>query len=302
MCQCISILGRVVGVTAVVATAGCRHGGPSPSRSEPSGTFALAHVSVVDPSTGEMTPDMTVVVRDRVIQAVAPSNALAAPAGARVIDVRGRFLIPGLWDMHVHTVLDGGAWALGEYIRHGITGVRDMGGKLEAMDSLRRQVRSGQLAGPRILAVGPMIENADAMRYILDGATPADSELARGDRLLVSSPAAAVRAVDSLARLGVDMIKARDFADVPTYWAIANEARRVGRPFVGHPPAGVDPFALADSGQRSVEHWYYPNELTKLPRATYDSLVAAYARHRTAFTPTLRAWHPHRLTVDTLER
>ena len=302
MCQCISILARLVGVAAVAATAGCRHGTLSPSPGERSATFALAHVSVIDPGTGQVTPDMTVVVRDRVIQTVAPSNALAVPAGSQVVDGSGKFVIPGLWDMHVHTLLDGGAWALGEYIRHGITGVRDMGGKFEAVDSLRRRVRSGQLAGPRILAVGPMIENADAMRYILDSATPADSELARGDRLVVSSRADAVRVVDSLARLGVDMIKARDFADVPTYWAIANEARRVGRLFVGHPPPGVDPFALADSGQRSVEHWYYPNELTTLPRATHDSLVAAYVKHRTAFTPTLRAWHQHRLTVDTLER
>ncbi len=98
------------------------------------------------------------------------------------------------------------------------------------------------------------------------------------------------------------MIKARDFADVPTYWAIANAARRVDRPFVGHPPPGVDPFALADSGQRSVEHWYYPNELTDWPGPRYDSLVAAYITHGTAFVPTLRAWHQHRMTTDTLER
>jgi imidazolonepropionase-like amidohydrolase len=219
-----------------------------------------------------------------------------------VRDATGQYVIPGLWDMHVHTLLDGREWALSEYVRHGITTVRDMGGQFEAVDSLRRAIAAGRIVGPRIFAAGPMIENADAMRGILANATHDDSLIARHDRLLITNPAEATRAVDSLARLGVDMIKGRDFADVPTYWAIANAARRVGRPFVGHPPPGVNPFALADSGQRSVEHWYYPNELTQLPAAEYDSLVAAYVKHGTAFVPTLRAWHQHRLTVDTLQR
>ena len=100
------------------------------------------------------------------------------------------------------------------------------------------------------------------------------------------------------------MIKARDFADVSTYWALANEARRVGRPFVApiHRRAWTR-CALADSGQRSVRRWYYPNELSEAGRARrYDSLVAAYVRHRRRSRRPSRAWHQHRMTADTLER
>jgi hypothetical protein len=205
--------------------------------------------------------------------------------------------------MHVHTLLDGREWALREYIAHGITSVRDMGGQFESVDSLRRAVANGHIVGPRILAGGPMIENADAMKGILgDALTAEDTLRAHRDRLELRTPAAATHAVDSLVRLGVDFIKARDFADVPTYWAIANAARRAGRQFVGHPPPGVDPIALADSGQRSVEHWYYPNELLTLPKADYDRIIAAYVRNKTAFVPTITAWNQHRLTVDSLEK
>ncbi len=264
---------------------------------------ALTHVSVVDVERGTVQPDMTVLIRNKRIQSVKPFRTGDIPQGTRVENLQGKFVIPGLWDMHVHILMEGREWALAQMVKHGVTGVRELGGQFESVDSLRRAIAQGRIIGPRILASGPQIENADAFRGILADATVRGDTLALyRNRVLVENPAQAKRVVDSLVRLGVDMIKARNVPDVATYWAIANAARKANRPFVAHPLANIDPFALADSGQHSVEHWIYPNNLASMPQTTRDSLIALYARKGTAFVPTLRAWNQHRLTVDTLER
>ncbi|MEO7458201.1 MAG: amidohydrolase family protein [Gemmatimonadaceae bacterium] len=245
---------------------------------------------------------MTVITDGTRISAVGPSSELGVPGGASVTDGTGMYLIPGLWDMHVHSSTEGEA-ALAEYVAHGVTGVRDMGSEVHALSRLRDAVRRGDRLGPRILMAGPMIESVDAMRGILERASAADSARAVGDRLVVRSPAAAASGVDSLARLGVDMIKARDFTDAATYWAIARAARAAHLPFVGHAPFGlpVAAEAVADSGQRTLEHWYFPTDLFSRPREEYERAVAAYARNRTAFAPTFQAWRQHRFTVDSLD-
>ncbi len=137
--------------------------------------MALTHVTIVDPVTGRTTPDRTVLIANRRIRRIGASDSIRIPDGAMVRDAAHQYVIPGLWDMHVHTRLDGGAWALSEYVSHGITAVRDMGTQFEAVDSLRRAIADGRIVGPRIFAVGPMIENAAAMRGILANVTHEDS-------------------------------------------------------------------------------------------------------------------------------
>ncbi len=260
---------------------------------------AITHVTVVHP-TGPPAGDMTVIIRDGIITSIASSSRTTLPRDATAINARGQYLIAGLFDMHVHTLLEGGAWALGEYVSHGITTVRDMGGRFETIDSLRREVRSGRLVGPRVFAVGPQIEHAASMQYILTKGSSDVRESAPWDRLELLTPAAATRAVDSLVRLGVDFIKGRNFEDAATYWSVAAAARRAGRLFVGHPPVGIDAIALADSGQRTVEHWYYPDNLPKLAPAEYDRIIAKYRTNGIAFVPTLSTWNDHRFVIDSM--
>jgi imidazolonepropionase-like amidohydrolase len=263
---------------------------------------AITHVAVITPGVDSVARDMTILVRGRSISVLGSASDVSIPAGATVMEARGMYVVPGLWDMHAHLLLEGGAHAVSQYVSRGVTGVRDMGSQFEVVDSLRRAAARGDLAAPRIVAAGPMIENAAAMQGILKGASHDDSVRATHDRLLLSSPAQAIRSVDSLAKLGVDMIKGRDFADAPTYWAIAGAARRAGLSLVGHAPFGlaIEPSALADSGQRTMEHWFYPLDLFTVPPAEYARIVNAYATHGTALTPTLGAWRQHRFTVDSL--
>ena len=111
---------------------------------------------------------MTVIISNRTITEVAKSSGIVLPKSAAIIDARGKFLIPGLWDMHVHEIF--GDWIPEEekitpalFILNGVTGVRDMGGDLEPLKKWRARAASGDLLGPRMVISGPM----------LDGPTPA---------------------------------------------------------------------------------------------------------------------------------
>ena len=90
--------------------------------------LVIAHITIIDGRDSVPHPDRTVIIRGNRITTVAPSASAEVPAGARVVDGRGKYLIPGLWDMHVHTAVVRGRDVLPLYIANGVTGVRDMAG------------------------------------------------------------------------------------------------------------------------------------------------------------------------------
>ena len=125
--------------------------------------LAFTHVTVIDVSGGPAQPDMTVVTDKGYIVAVGSSAGLRPPAGAKIIAARGKYLIPGLWDMHVHTVF--GDWlprnervTLPLFVANGVTGVRDMGGDLAVLKEWRAAIATGRLLGPRMIIAGPMLD------------------------------------------------------------------------------------------------------------------------------------------------
>ncbi len=130
--------------------------------------IAVTHVTLIDVRDGSTSADMTVLVLGDRISAIGPSTDTRLPKQAHVVDGRGQFLIPGLWDMHVHT--DGDARALRLLLASGITGVRDMGGDVAKLAESRRGIVTGQLAGPRLLFAGPMLKGppAEADRDVMD--------------------------------------------------------------------------------------------------------------------------------------
>ena len=121
-------------------------------------SLAITHVTVVDVISGAVKPDLTVVITGNHIAQIGASSEVSLPATARAIDGRGKFLIPGLWDMHVHL---GNATeaALPMLVASGITGVRDMGSP--SFETLRRwnvEALAGLRIGPRIVAAGPILD------------------------------------------------------------------------------------------------------------------------------------------------
>jgi len=246
----------------------------------------LIGVSVVDPITGSSTANQRIIIQGDRIVAVGPG--VQAPAGARVIDARGKFAIPGLWDMHVH-FMNAGVTALPLLLAHGVTSVREMGGYLDSTRVWRQRMAAGTLSGPRIKTPGPILESP---RY-LAGVRMRDS--ATGGllaprilpyRIGIADFAAAERAIDSLVRLGVDFVKIRTTASRAAYLGILGAARRAGLKVAGHQPSAVSLAEAVRAGQQDIEHAFYPalDTLTAAPRrALYGELAAAGLW----YTPTL---------------
>jgi hypothetical protein len=219
--------------------------------------LVITHATVIDPGTASTRRDMTIVVRGSRIEQVAPSASVRVPAGARVIDGTGKYVVPGFWDMHVHMDVPGGRALLGLYVAQGVTGVRDMDGDLARLRGFQREVAAGTIPGPRMVVSGP---------YLVGQRVPIP-------HIPVRTPEEAVAGVDSLAKLGVDFIKVHNAMPAPAYFAAAREARRRGLVFAGHVFPPVTPQQASDSGQRSLEHLTgFPN-----PCAGTDSAVIAGA-------------------------
>ena len=271
--------------------------------------IVIEHVSVVDATDSLPRPDQTVVVRGNRIVAVTTSRLARIPAGARRVDGRGRFLIPGLWDMHVHTAIAGGRALLPLYVANGVTGVRDMAGDWPTLVALREAVAHGLVAGPRMVASGPYLEGGDV---------PIPHLLAR-------TPEEGRAGVDSLVRLGVDFVKVHGQLAPATYYAIARRARERGIPFTGHVSRQIGAANASDSGQRSIEHLLgVPVHCTPaeslalqprfpvqgaLGRCSSSDLAPLYARfvkNQTWITPTFVAaweiavWPGHDVPGDSL--
>lgn len=275
----------VLGV-AVVALAAA-----APCRAVRGQAIAITHVSVIDGSDSVPRRDRTVVVRGNRIVSVEDASA-TVPPGARVLDGRGKFLVPGFWDMHTHTVVPGGRELLALYLANGVTGVRDMASDLDTLNAWRRAIARGALSGPRLIVSGPYLEGGDVPIA----------------HLLTRTSAEARANVDSLKRLGVDFIKVHGQLTRETYFAIARAAREREMVFAGHVPRVVGAADASDSGQRSIEHLLtIPTPCTRaeslalLPRFTMQSalgrcssedqapLYARFVRNGTYVTPTFTA-------------
>jgi imidazolonepropionase-like amidohydrolase len=202
--------------------------------------IAITHASVIDVESGRTLRDQTVVVRGSRIAAVGSSSRVAVPAGARTVDGRGKFVIPGMWDMHVHAAYPGAdRLFLPVLAANGVTGAREMFSRLDWVAAARAQIRSGELLGPRIVASG----------HIIDGDPPM-----MGGTVVAHNAAEGRRAVDSLAAAGADFIKVYSHLSRDAFFGIADEAKRRGLPFAGHVPGLVTVGEASDAGMASVEH------------------------------------------------
>ena len=224
------------------------------SNPQKSNSLAIDHVTVIDVTGGPELTDQVVVVTGDSIAAVGKSGSIEVPKDARRIDVRGKYLIPGLWDMHTHIagINANPVWAkqtlLPLLVANGITGIRDMGGDLGALEGWRREIENGTLIGPRIVAAGPMLLPARRA-----GADPAPADPAM---LRVGTPQESRAAVDSLQKRGADFIKIIEVSR-ENYFAIAEESKKDSIPFAGHIPSEVTATEASNAGQKSIEHIIY---------------------------------------------
>jgi hypothetical protein len=214
---------------------------PSLALAQSTRHLVVTHVTVIDATGVPPRQDMTVVITGNRISAIQKSRDAKIPQHAHVVDATGKYLMPGLWDMHVH-IFGGGRFPIAAplLIANGITGVREMGTcvPLLTVNGIRKQIAEGKLLGPRIIAAGPVV----------------DGRFKDWTNLNVTSAAEAREAVRLLKQQGADFIKVYDSLSRPAYFAIADESRKQGIPFVGHIPYGISPREASAAGQKSIEH------------------------------------------------
>jgi hypothetical protein len=148
----------IIFLAAVVAAATMLIAGAAPER-----TLAVTHVSLIDATGTPAQPDMTVIIVGQRIVSIEKSATAKIPGNAQVVAANGKYLIPGLWDMHVHEIF--GDWLPENekiipllFVANGITGVRDMGGDLEPLKKWRTRAASGDMIAPRMVISGPMLD------------------------------------------------------------------------------------------------------------------------------------------------
>jgi imidazolonepropionase-like amidohydrolase len=211
----------------------------------PRGTVAITHVTVIDPARGDNATrdaDRTVIVEGNRITAVGPSAEVAVPAGATVLDGAGKFLLPGLWDMHVHALWEPAIDTVFPlFVANGVTGVRDMHTHfpVEQVRAWQKEVEDGARVGPRFVFAGPIIDGP--MPFWPGSISVANADDGR-------------KAVRDLKARGVDLVKVYTRLPRDAYFAIADEAKKQGLRFAGHVPTSVTAFEASDAGQWSIEH------------------------------------------------
>jgi len=244
---------------------------------------AITHTTVIDVRTGETRADFTVLVTGDRIAYAGPSSSAPPVDGAKVIDGTGKFLIPGLWDMHIHGFL----YVFSDFagplmIANGVTGARDMGYYVDTTLRWKRDIAAGKEVGPR-LVVGVRVDGpVNEARFIAHVKTAEDG----------------VRAVDTLTRRK-DRTQRADFITIEkripraAYFGIAREAKKIGASLAGVVPESVSVVEASDSGQRSIENEDDVMRPCGPPsRFSCRAVIETLARNRTWVTPTLIKYQP----------
>jgi len=246
--------------------------------------IVISHVTVIDVVGGRALRDVNVVIRDGKIASVGHD---AAPANATIVDGRGKFLIPGLWDMHVHL-----SWttasALPVLIANGVTSVRDLGSRFTEIEDWRSRIAAGVITGPRILRVGPILNGKSFNQYQM---VPGNADQTRG-------------VARALKEIGVDALKVHRRMERDSYFALIDEAKKLGIPVVGHIPMTVTPEEASNAVQQTIEHvatlfegtfsTAHPDHLAEAMKAFREhgaeELFATFVKNHTVFDPTLIAY------------
>ena len=215
------------------------------------GKLALVGATLVDGTGRAAIPDSVVVVDGDRIVAAGPRARTKVPQDATMIDVRGKTILPGLWDMHAH--FEQVEWGP-VYLAAGATTVRDCGNEFEFITAVRDAIREGRGLGPRILAAG-----------VVDGDGPAALGMQR-----VNNADDAKKWVQRYHDAGFQQIKIYSSLTEPNVAAITREAHAAGMTVTGHVPEGMNLYQAVDAGMDQINHIQYVLAIERPPLSAAD--------------------------------
>jgi imidazolonepropionase-like amidohydrolase len=242
----------------------------------------LRNVTIVDVERGTLRLRRDVVIMGKRIVGIQAGRTARAPKQGRVLDGTGKFLIPGLWDFHVHVFSAPGEedFALPLYIVNGITGVRDAGAlrTLAEQQRVAQAVERGERVGPRLVLAGALIDGPPGSWPDQMVAVNADEGRAR---------------VREAQALGWTFIKSYSLLSEAAYLAIADEARRRQLPLFGHIPESVRLDTAVRAGHRSIEHFGRVTQACSSAEAAMIAANAAALREADPMPALIRAMAGH---------
>ena len=211
-----------------------------------SATIAIVGATLIDGTGAAPVADSAVVIKDGRIKAVGPRSRIKIPKNANVVDAKGKFLLPGLWDMHAH--FEQVEWGP-IYLAAGVTTVRDCGNEFEFITAVRDAIAQNRGLGPRLLLAG-----------IVDGTGPMALGVER-----VDTPEQARMWVDRYHAAGFQQMKIYSSVKLEEVKAVADEAHRLGMTGTGHVPNGLNAFQVIEAGQDQINHIQYIVDIMHTP-------------------------------------
>ncbi len=203
-----------------------------------SATIAIVGATLIDGTGAAPVADSAVVIEDGRIKAVGPRSRVKIPKNANIVDAKGKFLLPGLWDMHAH--FEQVEWGP-IYLAAGVTTVRDCGNEFEFITAVRDAIAQNRGLGPRLLLAG-----------IVDGTGPMALGVGR-----VDTPEQARTWVDRYHAAGFQQMKIYSSVKLEEVKAVADEAHRLGMSVTGHVPNGLNAYQVIEVGQDQINHIQY---------------------------------------------
>ena len=199
---------------------------------------AFQNVNVIPMDSERVLENQTVIVRAGAIESIGSSEQVQVPDEALIVDGQGKYLMPGLVDMHVHVMTEN---ELLLFAAHGVTSVRNMWGGMNFTDHLgwRAKIEASEMFGPTLYTSGPIIEGPPKTMPLMD---------------VYADPESAVNAVNQQIEQGYDFIKVYDYIDLPIYEAVIETAQAREVTVVGHTPKKVGIDRVLNSGQVTIEH------------------------------------------------
>jgi imidazolonepropionase-like amidohydrolase len=247
------------------------------------GALAITNANLIDGTGKPVVTDAVIIMDKGRIVSVGTKATVKIPKGAKIIDAQGKYVLPGLWDMHAH--FEQVEWGL-VYLAAGVTTVRDVGNEFEFITSVRDSIKAGIGLGPRILLAG-----------IIDG----DGPMALGV-IRANTPDEAIKVVNKYYNAGFNQIKIYSSMKPDILKVICTEAHRLGMTVTGHVPEGMNAIQAVEAGMDQINHVQYlpPVLISKdykvqrgvVPKIDFNSenvkkTIQFFKDHNTVFDPTL---------------